>query len=126
MIKTHIYLNQYIVNLYQNNPYILFIEFYPSLEVFSTTTILNTGLIYLMDLLIFILLNLINAFKFKTLISDSFFIAVKFLTLIGLLIFIRGGIPRYRYDFLTKIGWIKFLSLVLSVFLSTLLITYIY
>jgi NADH:ubiquinone oxidoreductase subunit H len=31
-------------------------------------------------------------------------ISIKFLVLIALLIFIRGGIPRYRYDFLTKIG----------------------
>ena len=30
--------------------------------------------------------------------------AFKFLCLIALLIFIRGGVPRYRYDFLTKIG----------------------
>ena len=32
---------------------------------------------------------------------------------------IRGGVPRYRYDFLTKMGWIKFLGLVLSVFIGT-------
>lgn len=51
--------------------------------------------------------------------------AVKFLLLIAMLVFIRGGIPRYRYDFLTKIGWIKFLSLVLAVFLSTLLFVYV-
>lgn len=31
-------------------------------------------------------------------------IALKFLVLIALLIFIRGGIPRYRFDHLTKIG----------------------
>jgi len=50
----------------------------------------------------------------------------KFIILIALLVFIRGGIPRYRYDFLTKIGWIKFLSLVLVVFLSALLFAYLY
>lgn len=49
-------------------------------------------------------------------------IALKFILLIALLIFIRGGIPRYRYDFLTKIGWIKFLSLVIAVFLSSFLL----
>jgi len=48
--------------------------------------------------------------------------AIKFILLIALLVFIRGGVPRYRYDFLTKIGWIKFLSLVLAVFLSSLLL----
>lgn len=52
--------------------------------------------------------------------------AFKFIILIALLVFIRGGIPRYRYDFLTKIGWIKFLSLVLVVFLSSLFFTYLY
>ena len=51
--------------------------------------------------------------------------AFKFLCLIALLIFIRGGVPRYRYDFLTKIGWIKFLSLVLAVFLTSLLFTFL-
>ena len=30
--------------------------------------------------------------------------AIKFILLIALLVFIRGGVPRYRYDFLTKIG----------------------
>jgi NADH:ubiquinone oxidoreductase subunit H len=30
--------------------------------------------------------------------------SLKFLVLIALLIFIRGGVPRYRYDFLTKMG----------------------
>jgi len=49
-------------------------------------------------------------------------IALKFIFLIALLVFIRGGIPRYRYDFLTKIGWIKFLSLVIAVFLSSFLL----
>jgi len=49
--------------------------------------------------------------------------SLKFIILIALLVFIRGGIPRYRYDFLTKIGWIKFLSLVLAVFLTSLLLT---
>ena len=56
---------------------------------------------------------------------DATITALKFLMLIAMLVFIRGGIPRYRYDFLTKIGWIKFLSLVLAVFLSTLLFVYV-
>jgi len=56
---------------------------------------------------------------------DATITALKFLMLIAMLVFIRGGIPRYRYDFLTKIGWIKFLSLVLAVFLATLLFVYV-
>lgn len=62
---------------------------------------------------------------YTTNIADSIVTALKFLTLIAMLIFIRGGIPRYRYDFLTKIGWIKFLSLILSVFLTLLLSIYV-
>lgn len=45
---------------------------------------------------------------------NALVIAFKFLVLIALLIFIRGGIPRYRFDHLTKVGWIKYLSLVLA------------
>ena len=43
--------------------------------------------------------------------------AVKFLICICLLIFARGGIPRFRFDYLTKLGLIRFLSLVLLFFL---------
>lgn len=35
---------------------------------------------------------------------NALVIALKFLILIALLIFIRGGIPRYRFDHLTKVG----------------------
>jgi len=55
----------------------------------------------------------------------SIFMGIKFVILIGLLIVVRGGIPRYRYDFLTKLGWIKTLSLVLAIFLINLLISYL-
>ena len=34
----------------------------------------------------------------------SIFFGIKFILLIALLVFVRGGIPRYRYDFLTKLG----------------------
>ena len=60
----------------------------------------------------------------KTLVYNSIVFTSKFIILIALLVFIRGGIPRYRYDFLTKIGWIKFLSLVLSIFVTSLLLNY--
>nr|YP_010049540.1 NADH dehydrogenase subunit 1b [Strombidium cf. sulcatum]QPL15945.1 NADH dehydrogenase subunit 1b [Strombidium cf. sulcatum] len=52
--------------------------------------------------------------------------SVKFFLLIALLIFVRGGIPRYRYDFLTKMGWIKLLSLSLVFFLSFYLLLLLY
>jgi NADH:ubiquinone oxidoreductase subunit H len=43
-------------------------------------------------------------FSVSTTTFNALVIAFKFLILIALLIFIRGGIPRYRFDHLTKIG----------------------
>ena len=37
-------------------------------------------------------------------IVDSLIVSIKFLILVALLVFIRGGIPRYRFDHLTKMG----------------------
>jgi len=52
--------------------------------------------------------NVTLAFTFKLVLCLSF------------LIFIRGGVPRYRYDFLTKIGWVKFLGYIIAMFLLSL------
>jgi NADH:ubiquinone oxidoreductase subunit H len=71
-------------------------------------------------------INLFPEFLLKTVSTAALVMTFKFILLIALLIFIRGGVPRYRYDFLTKIGWIKFLSLVLAVFLSSLLLTLLF
>lgn len=46
----------------------------------------------------------INSVNIYLNISLYFNFAFKFLVLISLLIFVRGGLPRYRFDFLTKIG----------------------
>lgn len=54
--------------------------------------------------------------------TASINITVKLAICIAILIAIRGCIPRYRYDFLTKIGWVKFLSYVLVFFLYAVLI----
>lgn len=35
--------------------------------------------------------------------------ALKFLASIFFLIFIRAGLPRYRYDYLTLLGWTRLL-----------------
>ena len=51
---------------------------------------------------------------------------LKVVLSICLLITIRGGVPRYRYDFLTKLGWVKFLTLVLSLFYLTFLLKIFY
>ena len=37
--------------------------------------------------------------------NRSFIYVTKFLVAIFFLIFIRAGLPRYRYDYLTKLGW---------------------
>lgn len=58
----------------------------------------------------------------STNMKDALFMAIKFLICIALLIFARGGIPRFRFDYLTKLGWIRFLSLVLLSFLVEVLI----
>jgi NADH:ubiquinone oxidoreductase subunit H len=57
---------------------------------------------------------------------DSLVVSIKFLLLVALLVFIRGGIPRYRFDHLTKMGWIKFLSLVLASILVEMLLIWIF
>ena len=56
--------------------------------------------------------------------TGSVVIAIKFLMSIALLIFIRGGLPRYRFDHLTKVGWVKFLSLIVCFLLIELLFLY--
>ena len=47
--------------------------------------------------------------------------AVKFIILIALFTFVRGGLPRYRYDFLTKVGWIQMLNFILFTAFATVL-----
>lgn len=48
--------------------------------------------------------NFLTSLSFKTLTINALVFTFKFVITIALLIFIRGGVPRYRYDFLTKIG----------------------
>jgi len=52
----------------------------------------------------------------------TLFFTLKLTVCLLILILIRGGVPRYRYDFLTKIGWVKFLGYVLALFLTTVLL----
>lgn len=62
------------------------------------------------------------AFFFNEYTISAFIYALKFLCFIAILIFVRGGIPRYRFDYLTKLGWMKFLSLILLFFLFEFLL----
>ncbi len=56
----------------------------------------------------------------------TFFFAIKFCVCIAFLVLIRGGAPRYRYDYLTKLGWLKFLGFVIFVFFSSILIFFLF
>ncbi len=63
-----------------------------------------------------------NGLGIYTFATDFVTIFISKLTLcLAFLIVIRGCVPRYRYDFLTKMGWVKFLGYILTIFLSSVL-----
>jgi NADH:ubiquinone oxidoreductase subunit H len=64
-----------------------------------------------------------SAFYLLPLIADSTTpFAVKLTLSIMFLIVIRGCVPRYRYDLLTKMGWVKFLGYVLMIFIAAIML----
>jgi NADH:ubiquinone oxidoreductase subunit H len=72
------------------------------------------------------LIEVIGYLNLSTTSLNSLCISIKFLLCIAFLIFARGGIPRFRFDYLTKLGWIRFLSLVLlSILIEILLLSMI-
>lgn len=46
----------------------------------------------------------ISAYYSTSAMRNALSISLKFLSCIALLIFARGGIPRFRFDYLTKLG----------------------
>ena len=66
--------------------------------------------------------------KIEFLYSTEFSLAftIKLAACLSFLILIRGGVPRYRYDILTKLGWVKFLGFVLTVFILTLVMFFLW
>ena len=74
--------------------------------------------------LYFLITHVLPASFIATYSLASIVFSVKFVILVSLLIFVRGGIPRYRYDYLTKLGWTKMLNILFCVFLSLLLMSY--
>lgn len=54
------------------------------------------------------------------------FTTIKFILTIMFLILIRGGTPRYRYDYLTKLGWLKFLGFIIVLFLTSLFFYFLF
>jgi NADH:ubiquinone oxidoreductase subunit H len=53
-------------------------------------------------------------------INGAVFYSLKLSLMLLFLLLMRGGTPRYRYDYLTKLGWLKFLGFALLVILSLL------
>ena len=111
-IETIFFYNEVIFSILLTLPITLF--------NFITTTshLLSTWLDYFIPVAIklwggFVKLIFLSAYSSRTAISVF---GIKFILIILLLIFVRGGIPRYRYDFLTKMGWFKYFSWVLLFF----------
>ena len=92
-------------------------NYLPLVSFFNIIFFLKTLAIHLLTSI-----ELILQLQLSTNMKDAICMAIKFLICIALLIFARGGIPRFRFDYLTKLGWIRFLSLVLMSFLVELLI----
>lgn len=82
--------------------------------------LLYTNCTFIIDALLLVENAITHATNFV--VAKAVSTAFKFLLCICFLIFARGGIPRYRFDYLTRLGWIRFLSLVLLSFLVELLI----
>ena len=59
----------------------------------------NIFLIYILEFF-----DVISYFNLSTTSVNSLCMAIKFLLCIAFLIFARGGIPRFRFDYLTKLG----------------------
>ena len=53
---------------------------------------------------IFTFIELLLDIQINSNMKDAMCMAIKFLICIALLIFARGGIPRFRFDYLTKLG----------------------
>ena len=47
---------------------------------------------------------------FLTHTNPTILTSLKITLVLAFLMLIRAGLPRYRYDYLTKLGWVKFLS----------------
>ena len=119
-------LNHVIINLYDT--YIpLYVRFYTDIPVSILSTSSQTIALNLVNLNMFSY-NLISSSEFiiwwgfSEVMVNALLMALKFLACISLLIFARGGIPRFRFDYLTKLGWIRFLSLVLLALLVQILL----
>lgn len=111
----------YVLDLLIAKSYYISITYYSALSATYSTTIsglfifeaLNsyyvsayTFLVSSLGLLVYTseLLYALALDSMSSSIVDSLIVSIKFLILVALLVFIRGGIPRYRFDHLTKMG----------------------
>lgn len=75
-------------------------------------------------LLTYTIINNTTVFYFAQ--NLTFLTSLKFVLTIMFLILIRGGTPRYRYDYLTKLGWLKFLGFIVTLFLTSLFFYFLF
>ena len=74
-------------------------RYFPFCTLFNIVFFFKTALMSL-----FAFSEILLDVQLSTNMKDAICIAVKFLLCIALLIFARGGIPRFRFDYLTKLG----------------------
>lgn len=96
----------FILDLFENNQIKL-----NHLYLINSCFILINFKIFLTQDLIKLVIQLF-IFKINYIyLNTSIIYSIKFVATILFLIFIRAGIPRYRYDYLTILGWNRFFFL---------------
>ena len=107
--------NSFFLNLFK----ILYIEFTEKTRIgfyFKTLGFED----FILDLII--IFNFKDDFEFFWFTyNNSIQFALKLMSTLIFLILIRAGLPRYRYDFVTKLGWKKFLIITIIYFILLIL-----
>ncbi len=104
---------------------VYFFQFFKNSIYFQNIfyTIINFKYNLLKSILLLKIIFSLNLVKYVY-INKTLIYSLKFILTILFLIFIRAGIPRYRYDYLSILGWNRFFFLSFIVFFI-LLILYI-
>lgn len=128
LVSVVIYLTEHNSNLFCNYA-IFLINLHLNFDFFILEPFINlvsnSAVIYVFNTISYSM-NYIVTYCFNLTLYASVFTSAKFILIIALLVFVRGGIPRYRFDYLTKLGWTKFLSLILLSFLLELYLIWIF
>lgn len=93
-----LFFSWYIKPILFSKNFLLYIQFFLFFFIIIISQLLYTIYSNIMSPILYLL------YLHKITSLFSIFFAIKFVLLIALLVFVRGGIPRYRYDFLTKLG----------------------